>query len=352
MPEPRKILIIRMSSIGDVILTTPVIRQLRETFPDAQIDFLIRREFAEVLRANPHISNLIEIDVRKKGALSLEKLRIRATGYDVILDLQGNLRSFWLRLFSGAKSVLKMRKNKVLRHLLVNYKINWYTKIYSNVPSVAEKYLRAAAPLGTDIRDTKTELHLSPEIRKATDTRWQNWRENGIHVLMAPGARHFTKRWLPENYAALIRRLYADFGWRTLLVGGPDERDICAEILAAAGADCTENIAGELSLTETFGAISQTPLFISNDSGLMHAAAAFAVPQIAIFGSTTRELGFFPINPNAAIVENSGLNCRPCSHIGKATCPKGHFRCMREISPEMVLESVAQLAGVSSKTKK
>ncbi|MCB0298953.1 MAG: glycosyltransferase family 9 protein, partial [Calditrichaeota bacterium] len=133
---------------------------------------------------------------------------------------------------------------------------------------------------------------------------------------------------------------------------GPDERDICAEILAATGADCTENIAGELSLSETFGAISQTPLFISNDSGLMHAAAAFAVPQIAIFGSTTRELGFFPINPNAAIVENSGLNCRPCSHIGKAACPKGHFRCMREISPEMVLESVAQLAGVSSKTKK
>ena len=140
-----------MSSIGDVILTTPVIRQLRETFPDAQIDFLIRREFADVLRANPHISNLIEIDVRKKGALSLEKLRIRATGYDVILDLQGNLRSFWLRLFSGAKSVLKMRKNKVLRHLLVNYKINWYTKIYSNVPSVAEKYLRAAAPLAVKI---------------------------------------------------------------------------------------------------------------------------------------------------------------------------------------------------------
>ncbi len=128
-----------------------------------------------------------------------------------------------------------------------------------------------------------------------------------------------------------------------MLIGGPEEAETCAEIQRQTGAALAKNLAGRLSLAETLGLIKQARLFIGNDSGLMHAAAAFQTPQIAIFGSTTRELGFFPLNPRAVIVENRGLSCRPCSHIGKSACPKKHFKCMRDVTPEAVWAAIISL---------
>ncbi len=335
--SPQKILLIRLSSIGDIILTTPVVRQLRERFPNAQIDYLVRREYAELLRFTPHLTHLLEIDVREPGALSAMKQRLRQTGYDVIVDLHASLRSGWLTRFPGRPPLLRIKKNKILRHLLVNYKINLYRKFYERPLSVAEKYLQAVAPLGVNVRDTRLELHLSREAGETAAARWAELSRRGFYVVMAPGARHFTKRWLPEYYAELIRRLHGESGRATVLVGGPEEAATCEQIRHTTGSEITEVLAGRLSLTETLALIRQAALFVSNDSGLMHAAAAFGVPQIAIFGSTTGELGFFPLNPNATVVENAGLSCRPCSHIGKAACPRGHFKCMREVTPEMVL---------------
>jgi len=341
--HPAKILIIRLSSIGDIILTTPLPRQLRANFPNAQIDFLIRREYAELLRGNPHLSNLLEIDLREKNALSAMKYAIRRTDYDAILDLHGNFRSIWLTRFRGRPPVFSIRKNKFLRHLLVNYKINLYPKFYPKPLSVAEKYLRTAAPLGVDLRDTRPELFLPVEIQHRAKKQWQRLSEQGVAAIIAPGARHFTKRWPPEYFAAIIRKMNEHFGWKTVLIGGPEEAETCAEIQQQTDAALAKNLAGRLSLAETLGLIKHARLFISNDSGLMHAAAAFQVPQVAIFGSTTRELGFFPLNPRAVVVENRGLSCRPCSHIGRAVCPKKHFKCMRDVTPEAVWKVINSL---------
>ena len=169
---------------------------------------------------------------------------------------------------------------------------------------------------------------------------WRELEKDDFRLVMAPGARHFTKRWPPGYYAALIRMMFEKQGSKTLLVGGPEEVSLISSIQKQAGQKISRNLAGELSLSETFALIRQAPFFLSNDSGLMHAAAAFQIPQIAIFGSTTRELGFFPLNPKALLLENSGLACRPCSHIGKSKCPRGHFKCMQEITPEMVAEKI------------
>jgi heptosyltransferase-2 len=344
--KPAKILIIRFSAIGDIILTSPLVRQLRQRYPDAQIDFLIRKEYAEVMRHNPHLSRLIWLDTTEKGALKTEKKRIRSEKYDVVLDLQGNLRSFWLRKFCGAESVLRVRKNKFLRHLLVNYKINLYHKFYPHPLSVTEKYLQAALPLGVVAADIRLELFLPPHVAESMRMRWQQWHLQNFHVVMAPGARHYTKRWPAENYRSLIGALYQQFGWKTLLVGGPEEQPLTREITAGMDSGAVEDLTGQLTLLETFALIAGAPLFVSNDSGLMHAAAAFGVPQVAIFGSTVREFGFYPLNQRAVILENNRLNCRPCSHIGKAQCPKRHFRCMREITVNDVKNALAKLDGL------
>lgn len=338
-----KFLIIRLSSIGDVILTSPLVRQLRERFPAAQIDFLIRREYAELVRYNPHLSNILELDVRGgRAELKMMKTRLREAGYNAILDLHGNFRSVFLRSFPNRPPVYKIRKNQFPRFLLVKFKINLYRRLYGHPLSAAEKYLRAAAPLGLSPGDLRTELHLPAEAEKKGEAVWQELSRENFRVAMAPGARHFTKRWPAPYYAELIRALYEKRGWRTLLVGGPDELQTIKEIQRRTGNEIQQSRAGELSLLETFAVMRRAPLFISNDSGLMHAAAAFRIPQIAIFGSTVQELGFFPLNPNARVLENAGLGCRPCSHIGRASCPKGHFKCMQEITPARVMEEIGE----------
>lgn len=338
-----KILLIRMSSIGDILLTTPLLRQLRQLYPDAEIDFLVRKEYSQLLQANPHLSRLLTIDVHEGEALKALKKQIRRQGYDVIIDLHRNLRSRYLCAFWNHPPVLKIRKNQLTRFLLVHLKLNLYRRGSRRPRHVAEKYLHAAGPLGADPQDLALEMHLPREIEESGKTRWQALAAEGYGMVMAPGARHFTKRWPPEYYAQLIRQIYEATGRRTVLVGGPDEREIIAEIRRRAGEEITRSLAGEISLPETFALIRHAPCFVSNDSGLMHAAAAGGVPQVALFGSTTEELGFFPLNPAAQVLQNPHLTCRPCSHIGRDACPKGHFRCMKEIRPEEVLDVILKI---------
>lgn len=340
-----KILIIRMSSIGDILLTTPLLRQLRALYPAAEIDFLVRKEYAQLLQANPHLSRLLTLDVHAGGALKALKKQIRHHGYDVILDLHRNLRSGYLCAFWNRPPVLKIRKNQLSRFLLVHFKLNLYRRGGDRPLHVAEKYLRAAVPLGIDPRDLALEMHLPRAVEESGKSRWLALAAQGYGIVMAPGARHFTKRWPPAYYAELIQQIYKSTGRRTVLVGGPDEREIITEIRRLAGEEITLSLAGEVSLPETFALICHAPCFVSNDSGLMHAAAAGGVPQVALFGSTTEELGFFPLNPAAQVLQNPQLSCRPCSHIGRAACPKGHFRCMKEIRPEEVVEVILKKLG-------
>lgn len=339
----QKILIIRMSSIGDVILTSPVVRQLRERFPDAQIDFLIRTEFAEIMRHNPRISNLIEFDTDAAGE-PLKEMRafVRGQKYDLILDLHRNLRSIYIRRFLGHPQIYKINKNRLARFFLVNTHLNLYKFLKPYPLSVAHKYLRVGRRAQLDPQDMTLELHLPEQAKAKAETIWQALYDEGFRVVMAPGAKHFTKRWPPAYYAKLIKIIYDELGWKSLLVGGPAERTMIDGIQNRAGEEAMESVAGSISLLETMAVISEGTFFISNDSGLMHVAAAYQKPQIAIFGSTTRDLGFFPVNPNATIVENHSVDCRPCTHIGKTDCPKEHFKCMLDITPEDVFSVMRQ----------
>lgn len=337
---PNKILVIRLSSIGDVILTNPVITQLRKKYPDAKIDFLVRMENADMIRFHPELSEIYKLD-KSKGSSEIRRLReiLQQRNYDVILDLQFNARS--LRLTGGTNSrVYRIRKNQFIRFLLVHFKINLYRRGGRKPLRVTQKYLRTASPLGVATDSYTAELHLSDQAYRRGDRWWGELNKLNFGVLMAPGARHFTKRWPPEYYASLIRLIYETYKKKTVLVGGPDEVSIIDEIREHAGTEITESYAGKISLMETCGLIKNAPYFISNDSALMHVAAAFRIPQVALFGSTVEEFGFFPVNDLASVFQVEHLSCRPCTHIGRSSCPRGHFRCLTDIPPESILHDL------------
>lgn len=349
--SPQKILVIRLSSIGDIILTLPLLRRLREAFPHARIDFLVRREYSELLHGNPHLSQLILFDARS-GRAGLRELRTRisGSGYDVILDLHGSLRSRYLCSFMGRPPLLRIRKQVLRRFLLVKMGARRYRRWFAPPPTVVEKYFRAAAALGISApaaQATAAEFILPEAALQKARALWQPLQKEGFRLVMAPGARHFTKRWPAAYFAELINNIYRDFGWRTLLVGGVDDLPVISDIQSQVEAGLTRSVAGEISLIESIAVISCAPLLISNDSGLMHAGAALGKPQIALFGSTTRELGFFPANPLARVLENPQLSCRPCSHLGRASCPRGHFNCMLKITPQQVLAELRSMNVVS-----
>jgi heptosyltransferase-2 len=350
---PQKILIIRLSSIGDILLATPLIRALRSRFPEARLDFVVKANFAEVLRHHPALSNLFELNP-KGGWQELKALgrRLRDARYDVVFDIHKNFRSRYLAHAARPKKILRYRKRVFRRWLLVQAKINLMRK----APPVYQRYLEAAAPLGVSLQPPlvngrRLELFWSEKEEQEVEAallarRWQP----GLPLIgLAPGAGFFTKRWPPEYFgelaAALIRQ-----GRQVVVLGGtPDAAlaKVIEEKIAPEQGIHFLNLTGALSILGSAAVIKRCRLLVANDSGPMHVAEAVGTPLLAIFGSTTRELGFFPQLSSSRVVENFGLSCRPCSHLGHAQCPAGHFRCMREIAPSQIAAMINETPSIA-----
>jgi ADP-heptose:LPS heptosyltransferase len=227
----KKILLIRMSSIGDVILTSPLIRQLRKNFPEAQLDYLVRTEYADLIKYNPHVTHTLQYDIQteRKGLRELREY-LKRQGYDAVFDLHCNFRSAFLRRFSSKPILLKINKNRVIRLLLTKLNINLYKKIYEHPPSIAEKYLKAGSKLTHVNNDVRLELFLPQKIADKGKQLWRKLEYENFGLIIAPGARHFTKRWPAELFSELIMRIHQTYGWRTLLVGSPGEVSLAASI--------------------------------------------------------------------------------------------------------------------------
>lgn len=337
--KPRSFLLIRLSSIGDVILTGSLVTELRARFPDARIDFLVLKENGDMIRFHPGLSETILLD-KKSGKKGLETLKeeLDRAGYDTVIDLQGSNRSRKLRRIPGAH-VRVIHKHQLVRFLLVQFKINLYRKIYGKIVRVPEKYFLAAGEAGTF--PERTDLFIPEESRKKGEELLSRYPAGVIS--MAPGAKHFTKRWPVESYAKLASLILERTEYGVVMVGGPDETGVIQQIQSLVPNHEIQSFASVISLTETIGVIGASKGFVSNDSSLMHGAAANRVPQVAIFGSTVEELGFFPVSPVAKVVEDSTLGCRPCTHLGRATCPRKHLNCLKNIDPEVVFRTLMEL---------
>jgi len=345
-----KILIIRFSSIGDIVLASLLIRTLRNAYPDALIDFLVKSEYAELVRHNPYLSSVIELKTSETDERTTLKRRIRSEQYDLIVDIHNSLRSRYLRMFSGAKRTTVINKRIIPRFALVKFKKN----IYKDVVPIAERYLETVSKLNVQNDGKGLELFIPEDTMSAVSAIIQKYNLDRYETVygFAPTAKHFTKRWPQERFVELGIRIAKNSRTKIFIFGGKEETDYCGDIAqmmnAELGSSAAESMAGKFSLLETAAALDYCSVVVSNDTGIMHIAAARKRNLVAIFGSTVREFGFFPYGTNNVVVEQEGLDCRPCSHIGRNSCPKGHFKCMKDISTDTVLAAIGEVYGYPS----
>lgn len=330
---PDSILLIRLGRLGNVILVTPLLRALHQAFPAAAIDWVVKREYAELLQGHPGLREAIPLDTGQgPGRLLKLAQELRQRGYDLVLDLHGNPRSYLLSALSGAAERRRSRKWSLRRRLLTGLGLN----LLRQAPSVAWRSFTAVEDFGLAPDHGRPELWPAAPARRHLEGLLAPLPRPRIGL--APGASRLTKRWPAASFAEAGAVLARRFSGSLVLVGGGEDRGTGEEVRGRLPEGLPVlDLSGRLSLPQAAAAIQGLDLLISNDTGLMHLATAVNTPVVAIFGPTTRELGFFPLGPKAAVIEHPNLGCRPCSLHGSAACPRGHFRCMLELPPERVI---------------
>jgi len=342
-----KTLIIRLSSVGDIVLSSLLIRAFHSRFPQCQIEYLVKEEYADLVRHNPHLSRILVFPSHGSQA-DLRRLRrtIKESGYNLLIDIHDSLRS--RVLCCGSPHVVRIRKRKLARLALVRCKVDLY-RYFGGAPHVAERYCDTVRSLGVIDDGAGLEIFVPDEAHERTG---QVLLAHGIGhgrpaLGICPTARHATKMWPPERFAAAASTIAISYDMPVMIFGGPDERARCESVASAirvlSPGITVAVLAGNLTLLETAAAMDSCALVITNDSGLMHIAAARKRRVVALFGSTVKQFGFSPFRTTSRVVEQIDLPCRPCTHIGRERCPRGHFRCMTDTTVDQLVHAVEEL---------
>lgn len=315
-----KVLVVRFSSIGDIVLTSPVVRALKRQL-GAEVHFLSKKAFSPVLAHNPYIDKMHLIDKRVGALLPA----LRAERFDAIVDLHGNLRSARVKWGLWSSPSDTFHKLNWQKRLLTRFKIDLMPPVH-----IVDRYLAAVAFLGVVNDGQGLDYFIAPEEEVVPATLHPSLNPYEYTALVI-GAAHATKR-LPEaRLIELCQRLIGPVA----LLGGPDDAHVGARVAAAAGPQVI-NTCGQLKLNQSASLVRQSARVITHDTGLMHIAAAFQKPIFSIWGNTTPKFGMYPYYPQDiqrnTSIEVASLGCRPCSRIGYDACPKGHFRCMNNLS--------------------
>jgi len=320
-----KILVLRFSSIGDIVLTTPVVRCLKKQL-GAEVHFFTKSAFTPILEANPYIDKVFSF---QKEIPSEMVLGLKSERYDYVIDLHHNLRSLRLKLALGrpSRSFDKLNWEK---WLLVSFKIDHMPDTH-----IVHRYMATVKHLGVNY-DGEGLDYFIPEGENLENIQLPKQ----AFVAMVLGATHATKRLPEEKIIAICQRITQPI----VLLGGKAEMEIGARIALACGPKVL-NLCAALNLHQSACVVRASSKVITHDTGLMHIAAALRKPIISVWGSTVPKFGMWPFYPTGidlnTSVEVLDLGCRPCSKIGFDRCPKGHFKCMREIDVQM-LGSAAQ----------
>ena len=309
----KKILIIRFSSIGDIVLTTPVVRCLKKQL-NAEIHYLTKTSFKGILQNNPYVDWVYAIDKEVDSPLIQ---RLRGQDFDFVVDLHHNLRSLRLKRVLKRPST-SFSKLNIQKWLLVNFKINRMPDIH-----IVDRYLKTVEHLGVK-NDYEGLDYFIPEDSMVDLSRLPDLQANG-YVGLVIGGQHATKMMPVKKLIEVCEKLKEP----VVLLGGPEDAHRGEEISNAVG-EKVFNACGKFKLDESASLVQQALWIITHDTGLMHIAAAFKKRIVSVWGNTVPELGMYPYmpDPKSKIVEVKGLSCRPCSKIGYSKCPKGHFKCM------------------------
>ena len=339
--EHKRILIIQTAFLGDVILSTPMIKALRELFPDSFISFLLIPETKKALENNPYLDEILVYDKRKKrGLVSFCRMvsKIRECGFDLAVIPHRSLRSAFLAYLSRIPQRIGFDTSSGFF---------WFTdKVHypTNVHEV-DRNLSLLSGFNYHPKNMLPELFPSPNDYTYAGKLLQNSgiKERDKIVGIAPGSVWATKRWLPEGFAAVANLLQQNAGAKVIFLGSEEDRRLCQEI---AGQMKTTPIilAGETDVLQSAAVISLCTVILSNDSAPVHIASAMKRPVVEIFGSTIPEFGFAPYGEGHTIIQRK-MECRPCGIHGKRKCPKKHFRCMKEITTEEVFHAVVSYLG-------
>lgn len=321
-----KILILRFSSIGDIILTTPVVRALAQQCPGAEIHYATKASFAPLLKANPCISKVHSLNGDMPELLKM----LRKERFDVVVDLHRNLRTLRIRMAMPGVKWLSFDKSNLQKWMLVR---KWTKK---PVTHVVHRYMATVAPLGVKYDGQGLDYFIpentvKPELPET-------------YTAYAIGGTWATKRLPSEKMAGLLA---AGKGtW--VLLGDKHDAKVAAELEQQFPGKIV-NLCGRLSLDQSALVLQHAGAVVSHDSGLMHIATALGKPVWSIWGNTVPAFGMYPFyadsqrDAGGPMFEVSGLSCRPCSKIGYAGCPKGHFRCMMEQDVAAIAASLPEM---------
>ena len=321
-----KILIIRFSSIGDIVLTTPVIRCLRKKYPAAEIYFLTKEFFSGIVAPNPYINRVLTLADDLPATIKM----LKNENFDCIIDLHNNLRT--LRIKRALRKVphYSFRKLNARKWVYSTFKINLMPGKH-----IVDRYMETVKDLGV-VNDGLGLDYFIPEKDKVRDADIPFSHLQG-YISIAIGAAHFTKK-LPVDK---LIKLCAYIKYPIILLGGNEDFYNGLEI-ARIDPVKIYNACGKFSLNESADIIRRSRLVISHDTGLMHIAAAYKKNILSVWGNTVPSFGMYPYQTSYEVFQVNKLRCRPCSKIGFEKCPLGHFKCMREIPINRMIESANQ----------
>ena len=327
----KKILVIRFSSIGDIVLTTPVPRALKVQL-DAEVHYCTKPQYAALLTENPYIDRVHTLD----GSLNELVQRLRDERFDYLIDLHHNLRTTLIIAQLGIKSY-RFNKINLAKWLMVNLKIDRLPNVH-----IVDRYLDTLKPLGVK-PDALGLDYFIPE-KDEVERDWLPEAHREGYVAYAIGAQHNTKKLPVERMIKLCDRINKPI----VLLGDKNDHEIGEQVARffARGDESVEsastllelnkkaivyNACGKFNLNQSASLVRQADYVFTHDTGLMHVAAAFKKRIYCIWGNTIPRFGMYPYRTRFTVLENNRLRCRPCSKIGYARCPKGHFKCMRDI---------------------
>jgi ADP-heptose:LPS heptosyltransferase len=319
-----KLLVVRFSSIGDIVLTTPVVRALKQQL-QAEVHYLTKESFTSILESNPNIDRVITIRQHIREVIG----QLKANQYDYIIDLHHNLRSWQVKRYLGVRSV-SFPKLNIQKWLLVKFRINRLPPFH-----IVDRYFMAVQTLNVR-NDGKGLDYFIPPADEVRLSDLPVSHRNG-YVAITAGAKFATKQLPIDKLIAIIKRMNQP----VVVLGGSEDINR-AESLEKACGNLIFNACGRYNLNQSASLIRQASWVIAHDTGLMHIAAAFKKKIYSVWGNTVPELGMTPYLPGegSKIIEVKNLSCRPCSKIGFSKCPKDHFRCMNDIPVEAFLEFI------------
>ncbi|MFC1607789.1 glycosyltransferase family 9 protein [Candidatus Latescibacterota bacterium] len=329
-------LIIRFSSLGDVVMTTAVVEELSQELPDANIYLLTKKAYEGVFHEDVRIKKVIAIS----GKESPQKIA-RMTGldfFDGVIDLHSNLRSRAVSTFIKSPKKVRVNKHPIARRLMV-----WTKNKFQRNFDVLESYLQTLNQFGIGgVRMPK--ITPSENILKAAAALLHAYHPGSETnaVGLAPGAKHQAKRWNVESFARVADSI-AERGSLPVFIGDKNDEPIVRKIQTLMKNESL-TLAGKIDLTLTIGVIALLEGFVTNDSGPMHIAGALETPFVAVFGPTHHNLGFVPGYPTGSVL-HTGVPCSPCSIHGEKSCWMESRFCMNGITWEMVNDELGKVIG-------